>query len=260
MRAKSMSSFFLAILLLFLVAASAQAGWVIHEKQGPNQSVLYIQDNHMRTDAAGKIILMDLDKQELFFVDPARKAYWGGKVAEFKKFMEKTMGQMKQMLSQMKEAMKQMPPEQRKAMMEMMKQNMPSKQPPPRVSVRKTGQTGKVAGYKVRKYEVVVNGKLREEQWVASGVDVADELDPDKLAEFVEAMSVASPEDAYHSSPEVMALFKKGYPLKRKTLTPNGAHVTVATKVAEKSLSSNLFQLPKGYRKVNLKDMLRHGG
>jgi len=260
MRTKSTSSFLLAILLLFLVATSAQAGWVIHEKEGGNQTVFYIQDNHMRTEAGGQIILMDLDKQEMFFLSPTRKLYWGGKVAEFKKFMEKTMGQMNQMLSQMKEAMKNMPPEQRKAMMEMMKQNMPAKQPPPKVTVRDTGQTGKVAGYKVRKYEVVVNGKLREEQWVAPDVDVADDMDPDKLTEFVSALSMISPDDAYSASPKVMGLLKKGYPLKRKTFTGTGTHVAVVTKAVEKSLDSDMFKVPKGYRKVKLQDLIRQGG
>ncbi|MBI2562471.1 MAG: hypothetical protein HYW08_08780, partial [candidate division NC10 bacterium] len=166
------------VLLGLFAAGEVNAGWVIEQvvrsRAGAagggdtDRQVLILSANRMKTtmlDNGGKPTaawIMDLEAQTLTSVDYQQRSAATGMVREYAEALRGAMqamgGQMAEAMKQMQEALKEMPPEQRQMMEQMMRQSMPgggSAAPAPsaeacrepKVEVRPTGQTARIAGF-----------------------------------------------------------------------------------------------------------------
>jgi len=248
-------SFCLLICLVFS-ASSAWAGWVIQYAGGGamSPSASYIQDNKMRQDMGGMMMIMDVNKGWVYYVNPNHRTYWGGPASEIR-----STGQAEARKT-MEEMMKNLPPDQREAMQKAMGQVGRKEAEAPKqfnVKVTKTGKSATIAGYKTEEYQILVEGQPFMEVWIAPKIDVSKDIDAKKMTAM---MGSLSPQDSGHNpfaSPEVQALWQKGYPL-RQTLHFMGQATTVeAQKVEKKSLPSSDFSVPSGYRKVGFMEVMR---
>ncbi len=182
----------------------ASAGWVIDQVlkgggEGDRQQAV-LQSNQMKTlmlDATGQptsAFILDLNAETITQVDYRDRHYVTAKVQEFGQMMQGAQQaaseQMGRAMKEMQEAMKGMPPEQRKMMEEMMRSQMPQTEPTPedcrepRIEIKKTGQQATIAGYPAVRYDILVDGKLESELWLATGITAWREMDPQKLERF----------------------------------------------------------------------------
>ena len=254
---------FLAFITLFL-ASQAFAGWVMEEvsyygEEQKTTDIRYVQQNKVKS-VSSKTTIIDLEKGIFCFTVPEREVYWSGTPEEFRKLMEESKKMMEE------HQLESMTPEQIEAYKKYKKQReeevktVPPKQ---KVEVKKTSKKAKIAGYSSQKYEVWVDGKLKEELWLCAEIMPLDEIDIKKLEQFFETMSGSGErEGSYHSSPEyekIATYMEKGYKLKNITYDEYGMEKSVSetVKIEKKNIPDSEFEVPKNYKKLNDEDFIR---
>ena len=252
----------LVFISLFLVS-QAVAGWVIKEvatnsEGDKDTTIIYFQKNMFKS-VDSQIMMFDLEKGLIYFIVPERKIYWRGTTEEYQKAMEEGMKQM------MEEQLKKMTSEQRDAY-KLYKKKMEkeakkvSSQKKIKVVVKKTSEKSSFAGYSGQKYQVLVDGKLKEELWICAKINLKDEIDLNKLIMLMNAMSgPGEKDDSYEYSPEYVKLMEQGYPLKSIEYDDEGnkEDVTEAVKVEKKNIPNSEFKAPKGYRKLSASEFIK---
>lgn len=252
-------------LAILLVATAAQAGWVMQQQTPGGSSTVYMQDNMMRAGSGGRGVIYNLKQGTVTMLNPNRKVYWTGRPQELNQQMNQALD------ARMEQALKSVPPEQREQMRAMMAQRMGRggrggmmgrQRPAPRVEVRATGDYQKIAGYKARKYQVWVNGRHRQDMWMAPVSGFHDELDMGKMMELVHAMRASGPGPGpgagWRTSPPMLKLWEKGMPMMITDYGPAGPQTMMkVTKVEKKSLDKETFLPPAGYKQVDFSQMMR---
>ncbi len=253
----------------FALSGQGWAGWVIDEVvkggEGGRHQVL-VQTNRMKTlllSEGGKTttaFILDLDAQTITQVDYERRYYVTSTVQDYVQAMQ---GAMAGAMKEMQEAMKGLPPEQRKMMEEMMRSQMGQAQAcrEPRIEVRKGGQQATIAGYPAVRYDVLADGKLQSELWIAKGITAWRELDPRKLEQFAVEMaklSGCSPSQAqrgrFGADPS-WRLASEGYPVRTMDRSGSGAIVEVV-KAESRTVPSVEFQPPAGFARKTAREMM----
>lgn len=258
----------------------AAAGWVVDQAvkgpgEGGRQQIL-VQANRMKTVTFGPdgrpahAFIVDLNAETLTQVDYGERQYVTATFQEYVQAMtgavQAAAGHMAEARKQMEQALKDLPPEQRKMMEQMMRQQMPQGAGPgaggcvePRREVRKTGQQATVAGFPAVRWEVLADGKVESEVWVAPSLGVARELDARKLEQFGAAMSKVSAcgpgQGAGRGTDPGWKLAAEGYPV--RTVVPGAGGATVEIVKAEsRSVPATEFQPPAGFARKTLREMM----
>ena len=269
------------LLGVFTWAVETRAGWIIDQAvkgggEGARQQVL-IQADRMKTLVFGEdgkpalAFILDLDAQTITQVDYEHRHYVTSTVQEFVQVMRGAMEvgseQMAQAMKQMQEALKDMPPEQRKMMEEMMRSRMPQVEPgaetcrEPRMELKKTGQQATIAGYSAARYDVLADGTLETELWIAKGITAWRELDPKKLERLSAEMAKLAgcgPGKGQRGVPAhdpAWKLAHEGYPV--RVVARGGGDVTVEVVKAEsRTVPMAEFQPPAGFARKSPREMM----
>ena len=217
----------LSVILLLLVAAQVNAGWIIQQKvtvNGEAETVtLYIQKNKMKT-MNHAIALIDLEAEKFYTIMPEQKMY---------------MVMSPDAISKAREGMVQ------------------PVETPSKVEVKETAETATIAGYATKKYQVWVDGVMKSELWVTKDIDFSDEFDMAKLSRMTEKMSGQS---AFKSTNEYQEMMKLGFPLKQVEITPEGKVESEVIKLEKKDISDSEFQIPSDFQGMDMGDMSKMMG
>ncbi len=254
---------FLAFITLFLIS-QAFAGWVIEEmssygEEQKTTEINYVQQNKVKS-VGSRTTIINLEKGIFYFIVSERETYWSGTPIEFRKLMEEGKKMMEE------HQLKNMPPEQREAYKQYMKtreEEVKTVPPKQKVEVKKTSGKAKIAGYSGQKYEIWVDGKLKEELWVCADIMPQDEIDINKLEQFFETMNEPNKDEgSYKSSPEyekIATYMEKGYKLKKITYDEHGMEKSVSetVKIEKKNIADSEFKVPKNYKKLNDEEFIR---
>ena len=281
----------IAVLLLAIMlgARPSAAGWLIDEQMNGiaatgGQPVLHqvmLQSNRMKrltlsTDGGPThAFIVNLDADTITQVDYQRRQYLTGTVQEFAqmaanamKMMQDAQGPMADAMARMRESMKHMSPEQRKLVEDMMRPRTP--QPgasveecrQPEGELRKTGQEATIAGYRAAQYEVVADGKVQSEIWLAKDLTAWQELDPQKLQHFAaEILKIArcAPAQIRSNLPltdQAMKHATEGYAV--RAIVRNGGNAsTEVVKAISQPLPDAEFEAPAGFVRKSFSDMMR---
>ncbi len=262
----------------------ARAGWVIDQVvkgggEGAKQQVM-LQANQMKMLMLGTdgqplhAFILNLNAETITQVDYKKGQYVASTVQEFGQMMQGVMDaaseQMAKAMKQMQENMKDMPAEQRKMMEEMMRSHMPKSAPTPedcrepKVEVEKTGQQATIAGYQAVRYDMLIDGKLESEMWLAKTLAAWRELDLKKLERFSAEMAKMAPRcggaqgrHGFRPDDPAWKLAGEGYPV--RTVHRAGGQVTIEVVKAEtRAIPDAEFQPPPGFAKKTLRDMIGH--
>ncbi len=242
----------LLALALTLYAGSALAGWVFTQDTGGKIITVQVQDQKVRTGAGAEGVIYDLNSGMVTMLNPSKKQYWQGKPADLSKEMNKALDQ------RLETMLKQAPPEQRAQMRQMMLKQLGRgpKGPAPKVEVKSTGKSQKVAGFKTNEYEVFVNGQLKQKLWVGPVPGLQKELNMAKLFKLVQEMQVSG-QPGWRSSPQVAEVVSKGYPFMMEDTGGGPMSKTVTKTAVKKNLSADVFRAPKDWKKVTFRQMMR---
>ncbi len=247
--------FFLAILF---AGATSQgfAGWVFVQDSEGERQTWHIQDNQIKFAAPDHVMIFDVNRNMLCFANSREKTYWQGTPDEFSTQARKDMKNLDKIVDQQLAGM---PASQRNPFKQSIHEQMrrQTADSPVRVTVRDSGASATVAGYKVRKYEIRVNNEIRQEQWIAGDIQVSQTLDVARFGKMMRTFQGRlGGEDAALSSPEVISLLKKGWPLRKVDYDDEGyREVEDVTKVEKKKIPGSAFAPPAGYRRISLADI-----
>ncbi len=242
-----------SVLLISCLAMTtdAGAGWLFRVDSDGEKQTTMIAENHLKLTAPDHVMIFDVADNRVTFANPNLNTYWAGKPADFAAGARLTSDDIADLIE---EKLEQAPPSQRDRMVEDMRRQVLSQTggPPPTVVVKETDQTATVAGYATRRHEVHVNGALKQELWIAEAI--LPDLDVAAYGDMLRAFHSAlghSAETAL-SDPRVMALYKKGWPLRTILYDEEGyPDKTEVTEVIRKPIPLSEFEVPNDYRKLD---------
>jgi len=246
------------IVLLSVTASRAIAGWVFIQSSEGDKQTLYIQDNNMKIVATDQIMIFMLDKNMVSFANPKEKTYWMETPEAFSAQVRKGMENLDQMIDQQ---LTRVPPRQKAAFKQTIRQQMRKQITSrlPRIEVKPAGPPAKIAGYDVKKYEIQVNGQLRQEQWIAEDIKISETFDVKQYGKMMRAFHGGlgkGSDDAALSSPEVIALLEKGWPLKKVDYDEDGYPETEeVVKVVKRPIQNTTFVPPQDYRRISMAEI-----
>jgi hypothetical protein len=212
----------LAAIIILVVAIQLQAGWVIEQTttlpdgKQTNQ-VLYVQNNKMAMMGDQQVIF-NIETQEISVIMPDQGTYM-----TFPPDMMESMGKM---LPEWKGT----------------------------IDIKETPDTEQILGHKTTKYQVIVDGKLTQELWMAKDLNVGEDLDMEK---FTHMSSAQMRRSTYQSSPEYQELIRMGYPLKQVQYQGDRQIVMQVTKIEKQDIPESKFKIPEGLKQMDMQQMMQ---
>ena len=266
-------------LSLLLGPTPVSAGWVIelisHNGGHTNKLQMTFQDNKMKSVTFGEkgspenAVIFDVEAQTMTNIDYGRKQVMVGSTTDFKKMMEGAQSAMAKARKQMEAQMKNMPPEQRLMMEQMMKERMPAMaaQPqdcpePPKTEIRATGDQETIAGFATSGYDVLENGQLKSQVWIAEDIAIRDEFDIAKMQQLAETMASTQPcqtrqQGGGFQNKGVWELTKQGFPA--RIVDKKGSDKTEIVSAERQTVAAEEFIAPKGFQTQSMKQMMKEG-
>ncbi len=260
-------SFFTVLTLCSFVFISSQAlaGLVIERihTQGTSPSkgkiskmITYYQDNKVKTVSSnGDYTIVDLEKGTMAIVNPKKKQY-------SLTTLDAMLGQMQAGMDKLKAHLKGISPEQRAMIEKMMGMNQPGGTS---INLKKLGDSQVIAGYPAHHYVITQGGKKVAEYWVSEKLrnQMLREMDKDKIEKFEKAMSKISSQMNVFGNSNLTKLMELEQKLQKKgeivkqiqypnnvNMNRQGSYQEV-TSVREQSLNPTVFEIPRGFKKMN---------
>ena len=242
-----------ALAILFLsTARPALAGFRIQEADlefPQDVSVSWYQGGKARVDGAleGLTVIVDVKNGEGWLIDRASKRYAGGKFSELAEILQKVEGALEGDAPRGGSDGK-------KAAAESAK--------PLAVVVKDLGAGERLRDYDTRHFQVLVDGELLEELWLAPKIQVASEID---LVAFGTAMKKmlgggAGLSQGYEDGETYRTLRAGGYPMRQVLYFVGEKSTLEVTSVTVKDFPPTDFAIPKGFTKVGYAELLLGGG
>ncbi|MCH8014610.1 MAG: DUF4412 domain-containing protein [Candidatus Dadabacteria bacterium] len=268
-------SIIVILVLLIFTASQVIAGFVLEQERyekGTSKKLkgtIYMQENKVKFfDEEGQFsAIFNLETGEMMQIDNMSRTYTSAKAKDYFKFFKEYALKMK---TAMQQQLAELPPDQRAQAEEMMKRQgieLPgSNSVPVKIELKKTGDISKIAGYESVKYEIYRNGKLDEEIWTSKEVGLENEIDMNKMTEYMSELrkieeSLGGASSVSKEAEQVyIEVFSSGFPMKTIDYPVSGNSIIEETvKVSKKQIDNNEFRAPAGYRKVPLEQMLQLG-
>ena len=212
----------IAAIGILVVAIQLQAGWVIEQNTTlpdgkKSNQVLYIQNNKMAMTGDQQVIF-NMETQEITVIMPDQGTYM--------KFPPEMMESMGKMLPEWKG----------------------------KVEIKKTSDTEPILGHETTKYQVMVDGALTQELWMAKDLNIGEDLDMEK---FTHMSSAQMRRSTYQSSPEYQELMKMGYPLKQVQYQGDKKITMQVTKIEKEDIPESRFEVPTGLKQMDMQKMMQ---
>ena len=265
----------LSAALIGLLAGPALAGYQLTDKDGDQTLVSKGRVKELSGEGGGPQSVFDLGMARAWMSNPDRGVYWEGTIDELCTTIRETTAAIgKAMRDAMEAQLSQLSPENRAKVEELRKQLQANrkkeegKASPLVVKVVRTEETETIAGQPTRKFNVLVDGALYEEDWLTTDPALAKEFALDRASELmsrVSACAIASDPDPSHpkgvdEGKIYQKLYPQGWPL--KTVAHVGGKPrtkTEITKVEKRDVPDSEFKPPAGYRKAPLSEVMFSG-
>jgi hypothetical protein len=238
-----------AAVLSLSAALPALAGFRISEADlefPKDVSVFWFQGGKARVDGAleGLTVIIDIKNGEGWLIDNASKRFAGGKLAELAEILKKVEGTSDSDPGDTPD---------KKAATESTK--------PLAVVVKDLGAGERLQGHETRRFQVLLDGEVLEELWLAPKIQIASEID---LVAFGAAMKKmlgggAGLSQGYEESETYRNLRAGGYPLRQVLFFVGEKSTLEVTSVTVKDLPLADFAVPKGFTKIGYAELLLGG-
>ncbi len=241
----------LAAGIALMIPSQVLAGYEITQSQtgmhGATTSKIFISKNKYMVIQPESRMSINFATQRISMTNEDQKTYWEGTVDEYLRTLQDVQNAS---MARMKEMLQKLPESQRKEIMAI--HGIDTGKPVIRVTVKRTGKTETIAGYKAEQYSVNNNGEPFEELWLAKGLNIGAEIGPEKLQVFLAKLKKTTMGGATQAgialSKAYLNLSRQGYPLKQvfeKTMM-----TVTADSVKKASIPDAVFQVPAGYARV----------
>jgi len=238
-----------AMLVVMALPAAAQGlVWESVTKGGPagdggKPSTTHMMPGRMKhvTDD-GTVIILRLDQEKMYSLNPAEKSYWVMTFTEMERMMKAATAKMDAMKGQMQEQLKNMPPEQREMVEKMYGMTSGGKKEP--VSIKTTGKTKTIIGYQATQYVARQGDKDMMTMYVTKGIGEFDRLrrDWEQFNKRLLSMGGGFAEGMAEAYTKV-----EGFPMEMEIM----GTTTTVTKLEKKTTRDSEFDVPAGYTKTD---------
>ncbi|MDA3955056.1 MAG: hypothetical protein PF485_15540 [Bacteroidales bacterium] len=257
--------YILLLAIVLVVSTQTFAGWVITQRSYDSDEGLetalietvYLQNNVMKVVQAEMITMFDLNNETITLMSPVKKVYWTGKIMNYKEEIKAAMKvAMEEQLANAQEEQKEMIRKMYLGMMESI--DNPSKfagEEPEEytLEIERTEEKERLAGHIAYKYQVSVNGSIKEEAWLSESNKAHKEFDINKFYSiFGEFASQAGTSTFYQNNDEYIEFAKKGFPLKSINYYGGYESISEVTNLEKSNLEDSEFTPAVDYKKVSL--------
>jgi hypothetical protein len=230
-RAIRVATQWLIPLLLILISQKSVAGVMIEEqvksKEGRSSTVfLYYSESQLRTDhpESGLTTIMDFKENRMVMVDHRSKSYVEVKLSQWEK----------DVAEQLKKEIPGIKPEERK------------------ITVKKTGESATINGFKTEKIQVFAGGELIEDHWVTRDADLKD---VEKVMDWAAQGFSKEFRSEMKEGQEIYTKLKPyGFPIQIKdysiTYGLKPIDVMEVKRIERKELKDDTFSPPSGYVRI----------
>ncbi|MCD4834654.1 MAG: DUF4412 domain-containing protein [Bacteroidales bacterium] len=257
--------YLLIIAIVLLVNLQASAGWIITQRsydsdEGVETALIetvYLQSNIMKVVQTDMVTMFDLNNKTITLMSPVKKVYWTGNIANYKEEIKGAMrSAMEEQLKNAREEQKEMIRKMYQGMIESI--DDPSKfagEEPEEydLQIEKTAEKERLAGRVAVKYQVLVNGSLKEEAWLSESNRAHNEFDISKFYNiFGEFTSQAGTSAFYQNNEKYIDFAKKGFPLKSINYYGGYESISEVTSLEKENIDASEFIPPADYTKASL--------
>lgn len=196
----------------------------------------------------GTIMIIRLDKEVMWTLDPAKKTYSEMTFAGIDGMTNKAGGKMDAATEKMERELASMPEEQRKMVRQMMGNKMPGSQTDAvPVQVVNAGERKTISGFACTKYLAKRGDEVILTAWTTRDVRGFTEMRKD-WEEFSRRRAAMMP----RFGKEMAEAFSQieGFPIQTVATMMNNTVTTTVTKVERRSTPASEFEIPAGYTKV----------
>ena len=232
-------------------ALPALAGFRIQEVDlefPQDVSVSWFQGGKARVDGAleGLTVIIDVRNEEGWIIDSSSKRYAGGKIAELAEILKKIEVDLENDAAPGESTGKKAEAAPAKSLA---------------IAVKDLGAGERLQGYDTRHYQVLVDGELLEELWLAPKIQIASEIDVVAFGTAMQRMlgGGAGLTQGYEESEAYRNLRAGGYPLRQVLYFVGEKSTLEVTSVTIKELPDSDFAVPKAFSKVGYAELLLGG-
>ena len=257
--------FILLTAIALILNVQTYAGWIITQHsydsdEGVETALIekiYLQNNIMKVVQPEMLTIFNLNNETITLMSKVKEVYWTGKIADYKKeIIEAMRTAMVEQLENAREEQKEMIRKMYQGMIESI--DNPSKfagEEPEEydLQIEKTGERERVAGHNAYKYQISVNGSIKEEAWLSESSKPHNEFDISKFYDvFGEFTSQAGTSAFYQNDDKYIEFAKLGFPLKSINYYGGYESISEVTKLEKSNIEASEFNPPSNYRKVSL--------
>lgn len=257
--------FLIITVVILLMNLQAIAGWIITQRSYDSDEgvetalieMVYLQSNIMKVVQTEMVTMFDLNKETIVLMNPGKKIFWTGKVADYKIEIKEAMNSaMEEQLENAREEQKEMIRKMYQGMIESI--DNPSKfagEEPEEydLQIEKTGDKDRIAGRIAHKYSITVNESVKEEAWLSESDRPHEEFDISKFYDvFGEFTSQAGTVAFYQNHEKYLEFAKKGFPLKSINYYGGYESISEVTELKKSNIDASEFTPPADYKKVSL--------
>lgn len=189
------------------------------------------------SDEEGSGIIIRSDKELIYVIHAKDKTYSEMTFKEFEGHIAKMNEQMKQMQEQLKNV----PPEQREMMEKMMGGMMAEKE----YQLKKTGEKKKIAGHTCEKILLYEGDKEAGELWMTKDIGSMKDYAKD-WSKLMDKLVQGPMAKVYRKLAELDGFMMQ---------FTMGGTASTTTKLEKRSISNSEFEIPEGYKKVEMEKM-----
>jgi hypothetical protein len=255
--------------LMAISLSPAWAGYLLIDADGEQTLVSKGKIKELSEDGQGPQSAFDLVTARAWMANPDRRIYWEGTIEELCRTFRDTAASMAKAAEQkMDEQIARLPPEQR-AKVEEMRRSLAEKREAERkkadkpgvIKLERTKETTSIAGQPTRKFRVLVDGKLYQENWLTTDPALSQEFVLDKAAAAMSRVSAcaesgetsASHTQGVDEGEIYRELYLHGWPLKSVSYAGGkAAPRSEIRKVEKRDVADTAFEPPAGFSKAPL--------
>jgi len=212
----------LCTMIVIAFAPTAWAGWVVEYASG---DITYISSGKMKqvSKEDGTSSLLDGKTGQSSMLNPGKKIYWQGSGKDFCATMLQLIPQLEQ---------------------------KPAK---PGISIKPAGNET-IAGISTKKYQVMADGQLAREVWIAKNQELANESKAfNRLTEeFTTCYPAQTTEEMVDRDPAYLKLGNQGFVMKEVTYINGNMPVSndEVVNLRQENIADSEFEVPAGFRRV----------
>ncbi|UCG27780.1 MAG: DUF4412 domain-containing protein [Bacteroidales bacterium] len=249
------------LFVFFMLPTDSNAGWIIRYKSYDTDTeqvvnyLIYIEDNMVKQVTNDLVTIFDLNDNRVTFLRPEIHMYWSGTLEEYWEEVNRTLKLMIEI------EVEKLPEDQQEQARKLFQNMMKIMEDPDTSSVldvfiRETAEKDTIIGYEVLKYQVFLNGVLKEDIWIAENLNTLPNLDLRKFVNFQRKLSEGFENELfYQATDEYGRILDDYFILKTKDYQYGYQTVNEVVEMREEDFDISEFLPPSNYKTVSLSEL-----